>query len=127
MGIVVERSMVNRILIVDDNAELLELLMEALEFCDFKVRILSDGTELFNILESFKPDLLILDNILPGENGEYLCKKVRETYSLTLPIILISAYPTEYFDNGCFNEILFKPFGLDTLLEKINYVSKLSA
>ena len=105
MGIVVERSMVNRILIVDDNAELLELLMEALEFCDFKVRILSDGTELFNILESFKPDLLILDNILPGENGEYLCKKVRETYSLTLPIILISAYPTEYFDNGCFNDV----------------------
>ena len=44
MGIVVETSMVNRILIVDDNAELLELLMEALEFCDFKVRILSDGT-----------------------------------------------------------------------------------
>jgi len=106
--------MYKRILVVDDDTELREILMEALECFDFKVKILADGSELLVVIRDFRPDLLILDNVLPGENGETLCKRVRTDNDLSaLPVILISAYPGT------------KPFDLEGLLEKVNGVLNL--
>ncbi len=117
--------MFKRILVVDDNTQLRELLREALEYCEFKVQILADGKGLLEAIEDFKPDLLILDNVLPGDSGELLCKSLREIGLSALPVLLISAYPEMIEHEDCFDAILFKPFDLDGLLEKVNKALKL--
>ena len=85
--------MLKRILIVDDNTEHLDVLKEALSYFNFFIQTSCDGRELLSLVETFKPDLLLLDYILPGDNGVELCQKIKN-YAPTnhIPVILMSGY-----------------------------------
>ena len=69
--------MLKRILIVDDNTEHLYVLKEALSYFNFLIETRCDGSELLSVIETFKPDLLLIDYILPRENGVDLCQKIK--------------------------------------------------
>lgn len=114
--------MLKRILIVDDNENHLEVLKETLDYFNFSIKTLSNGKDLVTIVENFKPDLLLLDYILPGNNnGLDLCRILKNNIETAqIPIILMSGYQM-LFDQFCdCNGVLYKPFDLDLLIEKID-------
>ncbi len=77
------------ILIVDDNQEILDALSEYLERANFTVKTATDGSHMWKILDSTTPDLIILDIMLPGDDGLTLCQKLRTTSQV--PIIMLTA------------------------------------
>lgn len=88
MGLLDEQ--VKRILIVDDDAEIRELLGTYMGKNGFEVRSLADGSGLIDAINGdSKIDLVILDVMMPGEDGFTLCRKVREISAI--PIIMLTA------------------------------------
>ncbi len=78
-----------KILVVDDDDRLRELLAEYLSRYGFAVDTLTDGTDLINSIRRQAPELIVLDIMMPGKNGLELCKEVRKEYNV--PIIMLTA------------------------------------
>ena len=106
------------ILIVEDNTDIHNLLKEVLEKEKYKVVDSYSGTEALMVLEREKVDLILLDLMLPGLNGEDIIKKVKD-----IPIIVISAkISSEDKVNALIsgaNDYLTKPFSTEELLARI--------
>ena len=77
------------VLIVDDDREIRGLLAQYLEKHDFRTTAVADGREMRRILERSHVDLLVLDLMLPGEDGLSLCRELRSRSQL--PIIMLTA------------------------------------
>jgi DNA-binding response OmpR family regulator len=115
--------MLKRILVLDDNKDVLFVIKEALSYEKYEVRITSDSSHIIKIIHDFKPDLVILDYKLKGFNGDEICRQIKADQLLyDTPVIICSAYLDNNIDLltcGC-DAIIAKPFGLDELLEKVN-------
>jgi DNA-binding response OmpR family regulator len=82
----------SKLLIVDDDAQLLDLLQAMLHPWGFQVAVLSEPQNFWRILETVKPDLLMLDIEMPPVNGIHLCQEIRNDLRWEyLPILMISA------------------------------------
>ena len=106
------------ILVVEDNTDIHNLLKEVLEKEKYRVVDSYSGTEALMLLEKEKVDLILLDLMLPGLNGEEIIKKVKD-----IPIIVISAKisPEDKVNallSGA-NDYLTKPFSTEELLARI--------
>nr|WP_202819712.1 response regulator transcription factor [Thaumasiovibrio occultus] len=77
------------ILIVDDSQEILDALSEYLGSAGFSVLTAHCGDEMWPLLSNHQPDLIILDIMLPGDDGLTLCRKIR--YNSHVPIIMLTA------------------------------------
>ncbi|WP_413112255.1 response regulator [Thaumasiovibrio sp. DFM-14] len=77
------------ILIVDDNQEILDALSEYLSEANFKVYTALDGSQMWRTLDVITPDLIILDIMMPGDDGLTLCRKLR--HDSAIPIIMLTA------------------------------------
>lgn len=85
-----------KILVVDDESDIGELLQYNLEQEGFEVRVILQGEKMMEALNQFKPDLVILDLMLPGVSGLDLCRQLkRQTQYENLPIIILSAKSSE--------------------------------
>ena len=84
----------SHILLVEDDKRLSQLVCEYLTQHDFKVTALPDGTALLETLKQIKPDVLVLDVMLPGENGFTLCKKIRPHYQG--PLLFMTAKDNDF-------------------------------
>jgi DNA-binding response OmpR family regulator len=100
-----------RILVVDDDESLLEVLGFALEDAGFDVLKAADGNAAFTATEALKPDLIISDVNMPGLDGFALCKKLREA-GHGLPIILLTSRDNEI------DEALGLELGADDYIHK---------
>ena len=69
-----------RLLLIEDDARLSQLISAFLQQHGFEVKALPDGKQLTKIMEVFQPEVVILDIMLPGEDGLTLCKRLRRTY-----------------------------------------------
>lgn len=114
-----------RILVVDDEHEILELFRDALARDGrYRVETASTGYEAGMLTESFKPDLIVLDYMLPDVNGNIVCERIRAHPDMkSTKIILISGVvnPEEVdrlFEAGA-DEFIKKPFNVDSLLKRI--------
>lgn len=110
------------ILIVDDSRDLQECFSALLSFRNYTVETASSGTSLNEAIVAFRPDLVLMDVKLKTENGRNLCSRLKQsTGTADIPVILISANPELLHDYQQCNadDILEKPFGMDTLCEKI--------
>ncbi|MCS7258087.1 MAG: response regulator [candidate division WOR-3 bacterium] len=117
------------ILLVEDDKNLSEIVKFHLERIGFKVTVVTDGVSMFNELRQAKPDLIILDIMLPGLDGYKLCGLLKnyEPYK-DIPIIIFTARTGEDAQKlaqemGC-DAFLTKPFNPTTLLSTINRVLK---
>ena len=79
----------DRILIVDDDAETRRLLTEYLQKQGYRVTSAADGRGLRKMLDTARPDLVVLDVMLPGEDGLELCRNLRTRSNL--PVIMLTA------------------------------------
>ncbi|WLQ13914.1 response regulator [Hahella aquimaris] len=77
------------IVVVDDDLEIRQLLSQYLSKNGFDVSPAEDGETLFRLLEGVTPDLIILDIMLPGDDGFTICQRLRK--SSTVPIIMLTA------------------------------------
>lgn len=82
-----------RVLIVDDSEDLRDALSAYLTKSGFKVTTASDGEEMNKILAMGEPHLIILDVMLPGDDGFILCNRIRKTSNV--PIIMLTAVTDE--------------------------------
>ena len=67
-----------RILVVDDESSISELISTSLRFVGFDVRTAASGAEALRVAEEFKPHALILDVMLPDQNGFDVCRQLRQ-------------------------------------------------
>ena len=118
-----------RILVVDDDIEVLETIQLILEIGGFEVSALLDGEEVFNSIDTFKPDLILLDISLGNIDGRILCEQLKSIESTSkIPILLISGlYEQKDFTtlNYGQDDFLSKPFQMDVLLKKISKILSL--
>ena len=106
------------ILIIEDNTDIHNYIKEVLEKEKYKVLDSYSGTEALMVLEKEKVDLILLDLMLPGLNGEDIIKRIKD-----IPIIVISAKisPEDKVNallSGA-NDYLTKPFSTEELLARI--------
>ena len=112
-----------RILAVDDDKDILEILQYILEDSGYEVETLSDRHFLFEKIKANMPDLILLDIMLGNMDGRELCKDVKaklETHDI--PVILISAshnITTPFHQNGAPDDFIAKPFDISVLLNSI--------
>ena len=112
------------ILVVDDDAEIRSLVAEYLNQHGYRVSTARDGAALRRALENDRPDLVILDLMLPGEDGLALCRDLRATSNL--PVIMLTARREEIdriigIEMGA-DDYLGKPFNPRELLARIKSV-----
>ena len=82
----------NKILIVDDDSNIAELISLYLAKECFDTQIVGDGESALRAVRSYQPDLILLDLMLPGIDGYQVCREVRA--SSNVPIIMLSAKGT---------------------------------
>ncbi|TLN16696.1 response regulator, partial [bacterium] len=84
--------MMDRVLVVDDNTENAELLAESLTLMDYEVEIAGDGFEALRKIEAKKPDLVVLDVMMPKMDGFEVCHVLKTNPSTrSMPVILLTA------------------------------------
>jgi two-component system OmpR family response regulator len=117
---------VSRLLIVDDDMEILSLLKKFFVQHAYEVDVAPDGEAMWAAIERNRPDTLILDLMLPGEGGLSLCQKVRA--QMGIPIIMLTAMG-ELSDRIVGLELgaddyLTKPFAPRELLARLRAVQR---
>jgi len=113
-----------RVLIVDDNELTLTLVSKILELDGYIVDVAINAADAFKLIQSFQPDLAILDVMMPDMNGYELCKRLRkEPFSLKIPILIMTAEGSDQDTDRAFacgaNDLLTKPFNNDDLRKHI--------
>ena len=98
-------------LIVEDDPGILDALSLILEDAGYTILSLSDGNSVFNNIEHFKPDMILLDILLSGSDGRIICRDLKDNSNTKdIPIVMISAHPTarlsmkEYGANAFFSK-----------------------
>ncbi len=112
---------------VEDDAGIRELVVYTLQNTGMEARGLEDGGALFAALREKKPQLILLDIMLPGEDGISILRRLRDTQETAdIPVILLTAKNTEYdkvvgLDSGA-DDYVAKPFGMMELVARIRAV-----
>lgn len=114
-------SNIKQVLVVDDDQDIRELLAQYLTKNNFAVITAEDGNELDTQLDSHQPDLIILDVMLPGDDGFTLCQRIRKFSNV--PIIMLTANSDEMdrilgLEIGA-DDYMAKPFSPRELLARI--------
>ena len=99
-----------RILIVDDDSNIAELISLYLMKECYETKIVGDGEAALAAVSTFEPDLILLDLMLPGMDGYQVCREVRSTKDT--PIIMLSA------KGEIFDKVLGLEMGADDYMEK---------
>ena len=118
-----------RILVIEDEPGVRLAVKDELEFEGFETELAEDGVRGLAAILRSPPDLIVLDVMLPGENGFEVCQKVR-AHGLRTPIIMITARSQEIdkvrgLDLGA-DDYITKPFGLSELVARIRAVLRRS-
>jgi len=111
------------ILVIEDNHAILDVITLILQSEAYRVSGLNKSVDMMGHIDQFKPDLIILDIMLPDADGRELLKQLRsEPKTADIPVLMISArYTSENIQHGEYlpNGFLAKPFDIDELLDKI--------
>ena len=117
---------------VEDDAAIRDLMLYTLASAGFEAEGFSESTALWAALAEKTPELIMLDLMLPGEDGISILKKIRsQTATADIPIILATAKGTEYdkvfgLDLGA-DDYLAKPFGMMEMISRVKAVLRRAA
>jgi len=112
----------SRILVVDDNEDILLVMKLILEDFGYEVITLADGNLIFDFIRKDRPDLILLDVMLGNADGRELCREIKECAEMQdIPVILVSASHQLVecigLNSGSPNDFLAKPFDIADLLQ----------
>jgi len=112
-----------KILVVDDDIDILSVMKILLSMKGFDVEVTSRGENAVPKIESFKPDVILLDVLISGYDGRAICKQLKSNDATRhIPVIMFSAHPgaaatiSEY---GA-DDFIAKPFDVNNLMKKVN-------
>lgn len=117
---------------VEDDAAIRDLMLYTLNAAGFEAEGFSESTAFWSALAERTPELIMLDLMLPGEDGLSILKKVRAQAATTdIPVILATAKGTEYdkvfgLDLGA-DDYLAKPFGMMEMISRVKAVLRRTA
>ena len=118
-----------KILIVEDEDKIRKIVKTFLEKKSFEIVEVSDGKDAIDSFLTEKPDLVILDVMLPHKNGFEICKEIREFGNT--PILMLTAKTQDTDEINGFqlgvDDFLLKPFSLEVLLVRVNKLLNISA
>ncbi|HQU82540.1 MAG TPA: response regulator transcription factor [Pyrinomonadaceae bacterium] len=111
----------NKILVVDDEAQITRVLRTSLRAHRYEIRTAADGISALDTFHDWKPDLIITDLQMPEMNGIELCREIRKLSNI--PIIVLSVKgeektKVEALDAGA-DDYVTKPFGIEELLARV--------
>lgn len=115
--------MSKRILIIDNDAEVLSMMQEALVYEGFEVKAQEEADRIFEVIDDYQPDLIMIDYILDGINGGEICHDIKTNrITFHIPVVIVSAYSKVILSLGNYKSDAFlaKPFGLDELVQMVN-------
>lgn len=114
--------MPKKIIVVDDETHLLELTKNVLEKRGFTVFTFQDGEKVLTEIKRISPDLIILDDLMPGKNGSDICHEIKTNpITQNIPVLIATGLsleennPTLLKPNG----YLKKPFEIEELVKKV--------
>ncbi len=113
-----------KIFIVEDELDFLSTLRERLEFEGYVVATAVDGEEALGKIPEEKPDLILLDIMLPEMNGYQVCRELKcNPETETIPVVMVTAKSQEsdkfWAKETGADDYLTKPFEMEELLQKI--------
>ncbi len=116
--------MAKKIFIIEDELDFLSTLRERLEFEGFVVATAVDGEEALRKIPEEKPDLILLDIMLPEMNGYQVCRELKSNpETKTIPVVVVTAKSQEsdkfWAKETGADDYLTKPFEMEELLQKI--------
>ncbi|WP_309121058.1 response regulator transcription factor [Paenibacillus sp.] len=122
--------MKRRILVVDDEPSISMLIEFNLKLAGYDVQCVYDGEAVFHVLSSFRPDLVVLDLMLPKMDGLEVCRRLRSEGNM-VPVIMLTALqelPDKIagLDNGA-DDYMTKPFSPQELLSRIQAILRRTA
>lgn len=117
--------MITKVLIIDDDVAMTDLMKMVLNRESFDVITVNSGEEGIEAVKRHRPDVVVLDLLMPDEDGWQICKKIRKNSQV--PIMILSALnmpglSTRVFDAGA-DELLIKPVSAGVL---VAYLRKLT-
>ena len=115
-----------RILIFDDDQDLLEMVGTALTVKGYDVCLVHKAQEFFDTIKEFRPNLVLLDIFLGEADGRELCRKIKNSESYNkIPVLLYSAgFVSNASIESCgADDFLLKPFDLNQLHQKISVLA----
>ena len=120
-----------RVLVVDDEEVICDLVSSALSEHGYQTRRASDGREALYLIQRETPDVIVLDVRLPDISGYQICRRVREDIGDSIGIILLSGERKEPFDRAAgmllgADDYIVKPFVLDELLARVQRLARRS-
>ena len=112
-----------RILLVDDDFEIIEAMRYALEAKGYQILVARDGNQGLAMAEREDPDLVILDMMMPKRSGFLVLEKLRRTRPVPMRIIMITANEGSrhkaYAEMLGVDDYIRKPFGMDRLIASV--------
>ena len=119
----------SKILVVDDDIDILSVMEILLTMKGFEVEVTAKGENTFPKIQTFKPDLILLDVLISGHDGRTICRKLKANKeTMHIPVIMFSAHPgaaATIAEYGA-NDFIAKPFDVTSLLQKVNYLLEVS-
>jgi DNA-binding response OmpR family regulator len=116
-------SSTKRVLLVDDDPEIIDTIRYALEAKGYQLFIARDGNQGLAMAESENPDLVILDMMMPKRSGFLVLEKLRRTHENPVRVIMITANEGSrhkaYAEMLGVDDYIRKPFAIDKLLDSV--------
>ena len=112
-----------RILVVDDESTISDLIATSLKFVGFEVRTAANGAEALTVVEEFKPHAIILDVMMPVMDGFEVCRQIRNTGNQVGILFLTAKDEMKDKVEGLMiggDDYLTKPFGLEELVARVH-------
>ncbi|MDE3213376.1 MAG: response regulator [Bacteroidota bacterium] len=113
----------SKILVVDDDLDILSVVEMLLTMKGFTVEVASHGDHVISKAQSFQPDLVLLDVLISGFDGRNICRQLKSGKQTShIPVIMFSAHPgaaNSITDYGA-DDFIAKPFDVSMLLKKVN-------
>ena len=114
-----------RILVVDDEPNINDLISTSLKFSGFEVRSAMNGAQALTVAEEFKPHALVLDVMMPGMNGFEVCEKLRKDGLKVGVLFLTAKDSTDDKVTGLTiggDDYMVKPFSLEELIARVRAI-----
>jgi DNA-binding NarL/FixJ family response regulator len=120
-----------RVLVVDDDPVICEMIASNLVEHGYSARRASDGREALYLIERETPDVVLLDVRLPDISGYQLCRRLRDDFGDSIGIVLVSGERKESFDRVAglllgADDYVVKPFALDELMARVQRLARRS-
>jgi DNA-binding response OmpR family regulator len=117
-----------RVLVVDDDRELLESVRAALSTRGYEVLVARDGAEALSKVERDRPDLMVLDLVLPRRSGLTVLERMSHTGMRSTPIIMMTGTDEQRHRDVAASRgvsvFLSKPFAIEQLLKEVETILK---